>query len=118
MSELEAILPVEFAARIKRVGIVNAMEAENFAAAVRATRAQEADHRRRHQRCVHGLSSAQPGTRGLRATGRRRCRRFAEQDGRRHGAAPLVHDNLPQQACRLETRFAHSVGKLAALVES
>ena len=37
MSELEAILPVEFAARIKRVGIVNAMEDENFAAAVRAT---------------------------------------------------------------------------------
>lgn len=40
MSELEAIPPVEFAARIKRVGIVNAMEDENFAAAVRATGAR------------------------------------------------------------------------------
>lgn len=37
LSELESILPTEFAARIKRVGIVNAMDDENFAAAVRAT---------------------------------------------------------------------------------
>jgi len=37
ISELEAILPTEFAARIKRVGIVNAMDDENFAAAVKAT---------------------------------------------------------------------------------
>jgi nicotinamidase-related amidase len=38
LSELETILPDEFAARIKRVGIVNAMDEENFAAAVKATR--------------------------------------------------------------------------------
>lgn len=37
LSELETILPAEFAARIKRVGIVNAMDDENFAAAVKAT---------------------------------------------------------------------------------
>ncbi|MFM5041375.1 isochorismatase family protein [Aeromonas caviae] len=37
LSELEAILPDEFAARIKRLGIVNAMDDENFAAAVKAT---------------------------------------------------------------------------------
>lgn len=37
MSELQEVLPDAFAARIKRVGIVNAMEDENFAAAVRAT---------------------------------------------------------------------------------
>jgi len=37
LSELEAILPDEFAARIKRAGIVNAMEDEAFAAAVKAT---------------------------------------------------------------------------------
>jgi nicotinamidase-related amidase len=37
MSELEALLPSEFAARIKRLGIVNAMDDENFAAAVEAT---------------------------------------------------------------------------------
>ncbi|AGI22783.1 isochorismatase family protein [Pseudomonas sp. MT3] len=37
LAELESILPAEFAARIKRVGIVNAMDDENFAAAVRAT---------------------------------------------------------------------------------
>lgn len=36
LSELETILPVEFAARIKRFGIVNAMDDENFAAAVKA----------------------------------------------------------------------------------
>ncbi|WP_208110080.1 cysteine hydrolase family protein [Methylocaldum gracile] len=30
-------MPAEFAARIKRVGIVNAMDDENFAAAVKAT---------------------------------------------------------------------------------
>lgn len=35
--ELESILPTEFAARIKRLGIVNAMDDENFAAAVKAT---------------------------------------------------------------------------------
>ncbi|NTZ61398.1 isochorismatase family protein [Agrobacterium tumefaciens] len=37
LSELETILPEEFAARIKRQGIVNAMDDENFAAAVKAT---------------------------------------------------------------------------------
>jgi nicotinamidase-related amidase len=37
LSELAKILPVAFAARIKRVGIVNAMDDENFAAAVKAT---------------------------------------------------------------------------------
>jgi hypothetical protein len=35
MSELGPILPDTFAARIKRVGIVNAMDDENFAAAVK-----------------------------------------------------------------------------------
>lgn len=37
LSELETILPDAFAARIKRQGIVNAMDDENFAAAVNAT---------------------------------------------------------------------------------
>ncbi|MBB4126471.1 nicotinamidase-related amidase [Xanthomonas translucens] len=37
LSELEAILPNEFAARIKRAGIVNAMDDGAFAAAVKAT---------------------------------------------------------------------------------
>jgi nicotinamidase-related amidase len=37
LSELESLLPDEFAARIKRFGIVNAMDDENFAAAVKAT---------------------------------------------------------------------------------
>lgn len=37
LSELELILPTEFAARIKRFGIVNAMDDENFATAVKAT---------------------------------------------------------------------------------
>lgn len=37
LSELEAILPAQFAARIKRAGIVNAMDDEHFAAAVHAT---------------------------------------------------------------------------------
>lgn len=37
LNELETILPAEFAARIKRFGIVNAMDDENFAAAVKAT---------------------------------------------------------------------------------
>jgi len=37
LSELESILPAEFAARIKRSGIVNAMDDKNFAAAVKAT---------------------------------------------------------------------------------
>lgn len=36
LSELETILPDEFAARIKRIGIVNAMDDENFAQAVKA----------------------------------------------------------------------------------
>jgi nicotinamidase-related amidase len=36
LAELESILPKEFAARIKRLGIVNAMDDENFAAAVRS----------------------------------------------------------------------------------
>lgn len=37
LSELETLLPAEFAGRIKRAGIVNAMEDERFAAAVTAT---------------------------------------------------------------------------------
>jgi len=37
LSELEPILPNEFANRIKRFGIVNAMDDKNFAAAVKAT---------------------------------------------------------------------------------
>ena len=37
LNELENILPAEFAGRVKRFGIVNAMDDENFAAAVRAT---------------------------------------------------------------------------------
>ncbi len=37
LPELEIILPDAFAARIKRLGIVNAMDDENFAAAVKAT---------------------------------------------------------------------------------
>lgn len=37
LRELEAILPQAFAARIKRQGIVNAMDDENFAAAVKAS---------------------------------------------------------------------------------
>lgn len=37
LSELEDILPTEFAARIKRSGIVNAMDDEAFATAVKAT---------------------------------------------------------------------------------
>jgi isochorismatase hydrolase len=36
LSELEQILPKEFANRVKRAGIVNAMADENFAAAVKA----------------------------------------------------------------------------------
>ncbi|EYS85384.1 isochorismatase [Cupriavidus sp. SK-4] len=35
--QLADIFPAEFAARIKRVGVVNAMDDENFAAAVKAT---------------------------------------------------------------------------------
>ncbi|PSS58444.1 isochorismatase family protein [Pseudomonas sp. BBP2017] len=37
LSELEQILPAEFAGRVKRLGIVNAMDDENFAAAVKAS---------------------------------------------------------------------------------
>jgi nicotinamidase-related amidase len=37
MPELQVILPEAFAARIKRVGVVDAMDDENFASAVRAT---------------------------------------------------------------------------------
>ncbi len=37
LNELESILPSEFAARVKRFGIVNAMDDANFAAAVKAT---------------------------------------------------------------------------------
>lgn len=37
LSELESILPSAFAGRVKRAGIVNAMDDENFAAAVKAT---------------------------------------------------------------------------------
>lgn len=36
LSELEQILPKEFANRVKRAGVVNAMADENFAAAVKA----------------------------------------------------------------------------------
>jgi nicotinamidase-related amidase len=41
LSELGQILPDAFAARIKRVGIVNAMDDESFAAAVKATRSKK-----------------------------------------------------------------------------
>lgn len=41
------------------------LEGREFRRRCRGDRAQEADHRRRHQRCVLGLSSAQPGTRGF-----------------------------------------------------
>jgi nicotinamidase-related amidase len=37
MPELQAILPEAFAARVKRLGVVDAMDDENFASAVRAT---------------------------------------------------------------------------------
>ena len=37
MAELQDILPEAFAARVKRVGVVDAMDDENFASAVRAT---------------------------------------------------------------------------------
>ncbi len=37
LSELESILPAEFGCRIKRLGIVNAMDDEHFTAAVNAT---------------------------------------------------------------------------------
>lgn len=37
LRELETLLPAAFAARIKRTGIVNAMDDDSFAAAVRAT---------------------------------------------------------------------------------
>jgi nicotinamidase-related amidase len=37
LNELESILPSEFANRVKRFGIVNAMDDEKFAAAVKAT---------------------------------------------------------------------------------
>ena len=37
VEELKTILPTEFEARIKRLGIVNAMDDENFASAVKAT---------------------------------------------------------------------------------
>ncbi|MGS0895639.1 isochorismatase family protein [Burkholderia stagnalis] len=37
LAELETILPAEFAARVKRAGIVDAMDDENFANAVKAT---------------------------------------------------------------------------------
>src|SRR3989442_3331299 len=37
ISELADIFPAEFAARIKRVGVVNAMDDKNFAATVKAT---------------------------------------------------------------------------------
>jgi hypothetical protein len=37
LSELESILPAEFSARTKRSGIVNAMDDEHFAAAVKTT---------------------------------------------------------------------------------
>lgn len=37
LPELEELFPLEFSQRIKRLGIVNAMEDQNFAAAVKAT---------------------------------------------------------------------------------
>lgn len=37
LNELETILPAEFASRVKRFGIVNAMDDENFVTAVKAT---------------------------------------------------------------------------------
>ena len=37
LRELESILPAEYSARIKRSGVVNAMDDEHFAAAVKAT---------------------------------------------------------------------------------
>ena len=37
LSELQTILPAQFAGRIRRAGIVNAMDDEQFAAAVKAT---------------------------------------------------------------------------------
>ncbi|ERK11393.1 Nicotinamidase family protein YcaC [Serratia fonticola AU-AP2C] len=37
LKELESILPIEFENRIKRLGVVNAMEEASFAAAVKAT---------------------------------------------------------------------------------
>ena len=37
LRELESILPAEYSARIKRFGVVNAMDDEHFAAAVKAT---------------------------------------------------------------------------------
>lgn len=37
LSELESILPSEFAARIQRAGVVNAMDDVNFAAAINTT---------------------------------------------------------------------------------
>ena len=37
LGELEQILPGAFASRVKHLGIVNAMDDENFAAAVKAT---------------------------------------------------------------------------------
>lgn len=37
LSELETILPTQFADRVKRLGIVNAMDDEHFASAVKAT---------------------------------------------------------------------------------
>lgn len=37
LAELQTILPDAFSARVKRLGIVNAMDDENFAAAVKAT---------------------------------------------------------------------------------
>src|SRR6185369_13855867 len=64
ISALGPILPDAFAARIKRVGIVNAVDDENFAAAVKSTGRNKLiiagvtnD--------VHGVSGAQSGARGL-----------------------------------------------------
>ena len=37
LSELQSILPIQFEQRVKRFGIVNAMDDVNFAAAVKAT---------------------------------------------------------------------------------
>lgn len=56
LPELADILPHEFAARIKRLGIVNAMDDTAF-----ADRAPQDHSGGRHQRCLHRLSGADAG---------------------------------------------------------
>jgi nicotinamidase-related amidase len=88
LGELESILPGTFAKRIKRVGIVDAMDDEKLAAAVRATGRKKLIIAGVTNERVHGLSGAQFGARRFRGPCRRRCRRLTQQDGRRRGAAP------------------------------